>query len=92
MISSVLFADTIKQTGTDTTYIMNNIGVVNGNTLTTNKPQFLMKKIVKLANGNVNLLDTPNITIIPTCTLNQVWLFDSNYNLTATCVSTSIEL
>jgi len=91
LISNVLFADTVKQTGTDTTYIMNNIGVVTGNTLTINKPQFLMKKIVKLANGNVSLLDTTNIIIIPTCTLNQSWLFDSNYNLTATCVSTSTQ-
>jgi len=68
LISNVLFADTVKQTGMDTTYIMNNVGVVNGNTLTINRPQFLMKKIVKLANGNVSLLDTTSIIIIPTCT------------------------
>lgn len=92
LISNVLFADTVKQTGTDTTYIMNNIGVVTGSIVLINKPQFLMKKIIKEANGNVKLQDTTNITIIPTCTLNQSWLFVSNYNLTATCVITSMEL
>ncbi len=91
LISNVLFADSVKQTGIDTTYYLNRIGVVTGNTLTLNKPQFLMKKIIKEANGNVKLQDTTNITIIPTCTLNQSWLFDSNYNLTATCVSTSTQ-
>lgn len=89
LISNVLFADSVKQTGSDTTYVMNTIGVVTGSKLTIKKPQFLMKKIVKLANGNVQLQDTTNIIIIPSCTLNQSWTFDSNYNLTATCVSIS---
>lgn len=91
LVSNVLFADTVKQTGADTTYIMNNIGVVTGSILTINKPQFLMKKIIKLANGDVKLQDTTNITIIPTCSLNQTWLFDTNYNLTATCVATATQ-
>jgi hypothetical protein len=89
LISNVLYADSVKQTGTDTTYVMNNIGVIKGSYLITNKPQFLMKKIIKFATGNVKLQDTTNITIIPNCTLNQMWMFDSNYSLTATCVSIS---
>lgn len=91
LISNVLFADTVKQTGADTAYIMNNIGVVTGSILTTNQPQFLEKKIIKLANGNVLLQTTNALTIVPTCTLNQTWLFDAINNYSASCVGTSTE-
>jgi hypothetical protein len=87
LISNVLFVDTVKQIGADTVYLMNNIGKVNYDTIFARIPQFLMMKIIKKANGNVKFEDTTNITIIPTCTLNQSWLFDSNYSLNATCVA-----
>ncbi len=91
VISNVLFADTIKQTGPDTTYIMNNIVVVTGTVLTTDQPQFLQKKIIKLANGTVFLQTTNPLIIIPTCTLSQTWLFDAVNNYSATCVAITTE-
>jgi hypothetical protein len=92
LISNVLFTQTVALSGPDTLYSMNNIGVVNGNSVIPNQAQFLMKKIYKKANGNVELQDPSTITIVPTCSLNQSWIFEANSNLTATCVSTSIEL
>ena len=89
LISNVLFAETVSQFALDTLYAMNEIGAVLGNSLTPNVPQFLMKKLFKKANGNVELQDTMNITIVPTCSLNQIWIFDTDLNLTATCVAIS---
>lgn len=89
IISNVLFVDSVKQIGNDTTYYLNRIGVVTGNTLHVNRPQFLMKKLVKHANGDIELLDTLNVLIIPTCSVSQTWTFGTNANLTATCVAIS---
>ncbi len=91
LISNVMFVDTIKIVGTDTIYSMNRIGVVTGSILTTNKPQFLQRNIRKYSNGLVKLYDTTKVMIIPTCTLNQTWLFDSIYNLNATCIATATQ-
>lgn len=89
LISNVLFTQYVSIVGSDTIYPLNGIGVEVGSSIVPNMPQFLMKKIVKKANGNVELQDTTYISIIPTCTLNQSWTFDTFYNLTATCVAIS---
>ncbi len=103
LVSNVLFVDTFNANGTDTIYAMNRIGLVcNGScptlsaspsttVLIRNIPQFLQKNIRKYSNGLVKLYDTTKIVIHPFCTLNQSWLFDSIYNLTAQCVSTNTQ-
>lgn len=90
LISNVLFAETISVlTSADTVYNLNRIGVVTGNTLTSNQPQFLQLTIVKKLDGSVKFQSPGNITIPPTLTLTQTWLYDSNLNYSATCVSIS---
>lgn len=105
VVTNVLFIDTVKQLGLDTIYTMNRIGVectsncpvIPGSNpsatvaLWLNMPQFLQRKIKKFSNGVVMLQDTSKIVIIPTCTLNQTWLFDSIANVTATCVITGTQ-
>jgi len=101
LVSNVLFVDSVKQTGADTIYALNRIGVECTGSCPTitaplsptisyvvaNMPQFLQRRIKKYANGLVMLLDTSKQVIIPTCTLTQTWRFDSINNLDATCVS-----
>jgi len=103
LVSNVLFVDTVKQSGADTIYTLNRIGVECTGSCPTitaaltpsvtyvvpNMPQFLQRCIKKYSNGLVQLYDTTKIVIVPTCTLNQSWLFDSIYNKTAVCVSIS---
>ena len=103
LISNVLFVDTVNAVGIDTVYSLNRIGLVcNGScptlsvnptttVLVTNIPQFLQRKIRKYNNGLVKLYDTTKIIINPFCVLNQSWLFDSIYNLTAQCVLINTE-
>lgn len=103
LISNVLFVDTVKAVGIDTVYSLNTIGLVcNGScptlsvnptttVLVTNIPQFLQRKIRKYNNGLVKLYDTTKMVIDPFCILNQTWLFDSVYNLTAQCVLINTE-
>jgi hypothetical protein len=55
-------------------------------------PQFLQRKIRKYSNGLVMLYDTTKMVIIPTCTLNQTWLFDSIANKNATCTATGTQV
>ncbi|MCE3260402.1 MAG: hypothetical protein K0S12_2043 [Bacteroidetes bacterium] len=106
VVSQVLFVDTVKQTGSDTVYSMNRIGVectsncpvIPGSSpsatvaLWLNMPQFLQRKIRKYSNGLVMLYDTTKMVIIPTCTLNQTWLFDSIANKNATCTATGTQV
>lgn len=100
IVTNVLFADTVKQSGADTVYCLNRIGVqcISNCLYDTmpnsqhpfyygNMPQFLQRNIVKYANGTVMLYDTTKIFIIPTCTLNQTWLCDSIYNYPAACIN-----
>jgi hypothetical protein len=101
LVTNVMFADTVRQSGTDTTYALNRIGVeCTGScpTITTalnptvtyivpNMPQFFQRSICKYSNGHVKLYDTTKIVIVPSCTLNQSWLFDSIYNKTAVCTN-----
>jgi hypothetical protein len=103
LISNVLFVDTVKAVGIDTVYSLNRIGLVcNGScptlsiiptttVLVTNIPQFLQRNIRRYNNGLVKLYDTTKIVINPYCVLNQTWLFDSVYNLTAQCVLINTE-
>jgi hypothetical protein len=101
IVSNVLFVDTVKQVGVDTVYAMNRIGVECTSGCPTytsaqgtqtlavwgNMPQFLQKNIKKYSNGLVMLYDTAKMVIVPTCTVNQSWLFDSISNKTATCIA-----
>jgi hypothetical protein len=103
LITNVLFADTVHISGTDTIYDLNRIGVectgscptipsVPNPTITyivPNMPQFFQQSIRKYADGRVKLYDTTKIVIVPSCTLNQSWLFDSIYNKTAVCTDIS---
>jgi hypothetical protein len=90
LISNVLFVESsVVLTSSDTNYTMNKIGVVSGNVLTRNQPQFLQHTIVKKADGSVKFQSPGDITILPTCTLNQTWLYDSNLNYSATCIAIS---
>jgi hypothetical protein len=96
-----MFADSIKYVAGDTIYYMNRIGVeCTGGcpTLTTainstmtiimaNMPQFLQRKIKKLANGLVMLKDTATLVIKPNCQPGQTWLFDSINNKSAVCIN-----
>lgn len=88
LISNVLFVQSYTVlTNSDTIYDINKIGIVSGNILTANQPQFLQHSIVKKADGSVMFQSPGSITVLPTCTLNQTWLFDSNLNYSATCVA-----
>jgi hypothetical protein len=89
VVTNVIFAELYGANATQTTCVTNTIGVVTGTFLTLDQPQFLNKNIITMANGNVILQNPDNITIIPTCSLWQTWIFDPNGNITATCVSTS---
>ncbi len=101
LVTQVLFADSSKVSGSDTTFYLNRIGLectgayptltVSLNPTVTvvipNMPQFLQRKIVKYSNGHVGLLDTANLLIKPACQPTQSWLFDAANNVTATCIS-----
>lgn len=103
LVTNVLFTDSVKTIGSDTIYYMNRIGVeCSGScpTITTaitttatvivpNMPQFLQKTIIKTANGIIQLKDTGNWVIKPTCTLTETWMFDSVSSKTAQCVNIS---
>jgi len=105
IVTNVLFTDTITQSGSDTIYAMNKIGVEctsgcpsystsSGQrtvTVWSNMPQFLQRNIRKYSTGMVTLYDTTKIVIIPTCTLNQTWLFDSIYNKSAVCTNITLQ-
>jgi hypothetical protein len=89
LISNVLFAESVTMSSADTVYNLNKIGVVIGNALTGDQPQFLQHTVVKKPNGIVKFQSPGAITILPTCSVNQTWLYDSNLNYSATCVSIS---
>ena len=101
LVTQVLFADSSKVAGGDTSYYLNRIGFecigsfptfsvsvgTTANIVIPNVPQFLQGKIVKYSNGTVGLLDTANLLIKPACQPTQSWLFDAVNNVTATCIS-----
>lgn len=101
LVSNVLFADSLKTQGVDTTFYLNRIGfeckgscpgtTVSINPTVTvvvpNMPQFLQRSIVKYANGTTMLRDTAKLVIKPHCQVGQNWLFDSINNVTATCIA-----
>jgi hypothetical protein len=89
VISNVLFVETVSLIASDTLYNMNPIGVVSGTVLLIGQPQFLRGNIVKKSDGSVKFQAPGNITILPTCTLNQTWLYDATLNYSATCVGIS---
>lgn len=89
VVSNVLFAEAVTVSASHTVISTNTIGVVTGTLLTIDQPQFLMKTIVKQANGTVFMYNPSTITIIPTCSVSQTWTFDSGNNFTATCVAIS---
>jgi hypothetical protein len=104
LISNVLFADTVYQSGSDTIYNLNRIGVEctnscptvtaplnQANHLIPNVPQFMQRKIRKYSNGTLLLFDTTKIIIRPFCGVNESWLFDSIYNKTAVCIAKSTQ-
>lgn len=88
IITNVLFVKTFSVSLGDTVYSMNNIAKETPSGLQTNLPQFLMKKIIKQADGIVRFEDTLNFKIVPTCTLNQTWVFSINPAVSATCIAT----
>jgi hypothetical protein len=105
IVTNVMFADSVYNSGSDIIYKMNRIGVeCTGScpTVTTalsqtvtyvvpNMPQFLQRNIRKYSSGIVMLLDTSKQVIIPTCSLTQTWLFDSILNINAICTSATVQ-
>jgi hypothetical protein len=103
LVTNVMFTDSVKTVGSDTIYYLNRIGVeCSGScpTITTaitttatvvvpNMPQFLQRTIIKASSGIVQLKDTGNWIIKPTCTVSEVWVFDSISLKTAQCVNIS---
>ncbi len=101
LVTNVLFADSVKAIGPDTVYYMNRIGVecsgscptlttpITGTVVVGNMPQFLQRKIIKTSGGLVQLKDTGNWVIKPTCTLTETWIYDSLSLKTAQCVNIS---
>jgi len=57
--------------------------------LVTNMPQFMQRYIHKLSNGDVTLSDPYGYVFKPNCALNQSWIFETTFSLSATCVSIS---
>jgi hypothetical protein len=103
LVTNVMFAETVQQSGTDTIYALNRIGVECTGSCPTlpsppsptvtyvvpNMPQFLQRNIRKYQDGRVELFDTTDMIIVPSCTLNQNWLFDNLHNKTAICTDIS---
>jgi hypothetical protein len=88
VVTNVLFVRWFTVNAGDTVYSMNNIAGVTSTTVIPDFPQFLMKKIIKQADGTVRFEDTLNFKIEPYCSLNQSWIFSTNPATSATCVAT----
>jgi hypothetical protein len=95
IVTQVIFADSTKISGSDTTYYLNRIGPPTTFTPNyvqrNNTPQFLQRGIKKTSTGLLILKDTATLVIQPLCQLNQIWIFDSINNKTATCTAISNE-
>lgn len=103
LITNVLFADSVEQSGSDTVYYMNRIGVECQGTCPTittaitntevvivpNMPQFLQRTIIKKSDETLMFSDTSSWLFKPKCVLNEVWIFDAANSKTAQCVSIS---
>lgn len=104
IVTNVLFADSVKQNGSDTIYYLNRIvtqcltnclydttGNPSHKYYYANMPQFLQRSVKKLAGGMVKFYDTTSIYIKPFCSLNETWTFDSTYNIQALCTNISTQ-
>lgn len=100
----VIFADSIKVQGVDTTYCLNRIatkcdscwfyypqpGVADSNYIMTNQPQFMQRRIV-YSNNQYRLSDTSNYIIPRFLTVGNSWTFNTTRNITAQVISSDIK-
>ncbi len=100
----VIFADSIKVQGVDTTYCLNRIatkcdscwyyypepGVADSNYIMINQPQFMQRRIV-YSNNQYRLSDTSNYIIPRFLSLGNTWTFNASRGITAQVISATIK-
>lgn len=100
----VIFADSIKVQGVDTTYCLNRIatkcdscwfyypqpGVADSNYIMINQPQFMQRRIV-YSNNQYRLSDTSNYIIPRFLSLGNSWTFNASRGITAQVISATIK-
>lgn len=103
IVTNVIFHDSSKVFIGDTVFYLNRVGRMCAGScpgfsiafspaspaLVTNMPQFMQRYIHKLSNGDVTLSDPYGYVFKPNCALNQSWIFETTYSLSAACVSIS---
>ncbi len=103
IISSTVWVDSIQTNGNDSIYFMNRvvcdscIVIVNGPMWgsdscygSKNAPTFLQRTI-HFKDSVYNLVDTGNIIILPFSNLNDIWLYDSVWNVNAQVVDVKVD-
>lgn len=100
----VIFADSIKVQGVDTTYCLNRIatkcdscwfyypqpGVADSNYIMINQPQFMQRRIV-YSNNQYRLSDTSNYIIPRFLSLGNSWTFNASRNITAQVINATVK-
>ncbi len=100
----VIFADSIKVQGVDTTYCLNRIatkcdscwfyypqaGVADSNYIMINQPQFMQRRIV-YSNNQYRLSDTSNYIIPRFSTIGDSWLFNVTRNINAQVINMDLK-
>ncbi len=101
VVTSVVFHDSSKVFIGDTVFYLNRVGRICAGScpgfsiaftptapaLVTNMPQFMQRAVHKLSNGDVTLSDPLGYVFKPNCALNQSWIFETTFSLSASCVS-----
>lgn len=99
IITATIWTDSVEANGNDSVFYLNRImcdtcvTIVGGPLFcdtcyaAINRPQFFQRKISASPYGIVNFLDTGNIVLNTHAQLNDSWLFDSTWNISATVIA-----
>ncbi len=99
IVTATIYADSSALFGSDSVYYLNRVmcntcaTVIGGpdacNTCYSRKnmPQFMQRKCVISNSGIINFRDTANIILNMLAMVNDTWLLDSNWNVSATVIS-----
>jgi hypothetical protein len=103
IITATVWADSFQLNGADTILFLNRImcdtcvTIIGGpNPCDTcyaakNRPQFFQRQVSVSPNGIVNFLDTGNVVLNTLANLNDSWVFDSTWNVSATVISLGMD-
>ncbi len=92
--TKTIYVDSIDVLGSDSIFYLNRVfvkinkGTYEGiDTIITNSPQFLQRKIKKKTNGDLLLSDPSELLLKTHCNIGDSWTFDSVNNISAQLIS-----